>query len=233
MDCASTPSTGAAAAELEVDGADHAGHRLADGRRRGLAAGVGVDDQIDAVERLTRRRRPAATALAEARRDDDDGIEVAVAHRRLGSRLDRARRSARGCVVRATAVRAAAPAPGVPSWSTQPTLYCGASPPEKMDPNRTTKMTGKASVQKSAARSRTKLLRLASGEHPQGAHRSRQSRSARPVRSRKTSSSVGRRTSRFVRLDAERLGGRQQRRRWCRHVARVEDDLAALVGHAA
>jgi hypothetical protein len=34
-------------------------------------------------------------------------------------------------------------------------------PPEKMRPKRTMKMTGKASVQKSAARSRTKLLALA------------------------------------------------------------------------
>ncbi len=48
-----------------------------------------------------------------------------------------------------------------PSRSTQPTLKVLELPPEKMDPNRTTNMTGKAMVQNTAVRSRRKLRMLA------------------------------------------------------------------------
>src|SRR5438093_7036753 len=47
-----------------------------------------------------------------------------------------------------------------PSWSTHASWYC-APPPAKIVPNRITKTIGKARVQNRAARSRTKLLRLA------------------------------------------------------------------------
>ena len=72
--------------------------------------------------------------------------------------------------------------------------------PWKMSPNRTMKISGKASVQKSAARSRGVALDVGEGQRRAGrasVGSRRQSRSARPVRSRKTSSSVARRTPRF------------------------------------
>src|SRR6266550_5228164 len=49
---------------------------------------------------------------------------------------------------------------GVPSRSAKP-IVRSLFPPEKIDPNRITKISGKASVQNSAARSRVKLLMLA------------------------------------------------------------------------
>jgi hypothetical protein len=49
---------------------------------------------------------------------------------------------------------------GVPSWSTHATLK-RVVPPEKMAPNRTTKITGKAIDQNIASRLRVKLLMLA------------------------------------------------------------------------
>ena len=65
--------------------------------------------------------------------------------------------------------------------------------------------------------------------------RLRQSRSARPVRSRKTSSSVARRIGEVLRLEPAGLGQRQQRPDRRPDVARVEQDLAVVLldrGHA-
>ena len=49
----------------------------------------------------------------------------------------------------------------MPSWSTYPTEIFVSPLPPKIQPNRNTNMIGKKMVQKSAARSRTRLLTLA------------------------------------------------------------------------
>ncbi len=134
-------------------------------------------------------------------------------------------------VVRATASRIW-PAAGVPSWSTHATVYSGVPPPEKIVPKSTMKMTGNAIVQKSAARSRTKLLRLAMVR----VHRARIPRAS--VAQRPTGQVeedvFERRASdlQVLRIHAQRLGGVQHGADGAWHVTRVEDRLAALFGHA-
>ncbi len=82
-----------------------------------------------------------------------------------------------------------------PSRSANP-YEVGTGFPVKMSPKTTTKISGNAIVQNSAARSRMKLFKLATVRRKR-AFMPRQSRSVRPVRARNTSSSVARRTPRL------------------------------------
>ena len=80
--------------------------------------------------------------------------------------------------------RAARSTAGEPSSSTQPSRRLNSPPPPwKMNPNMKMKMSGKASVQNRAARSRDVALDVGDGEGPQGGHRVRLLNPAAPGRS--------------------------------------------------
>ena len=146
------------------------GRRSADGRgsRSGWLGSV-YDDQrpgptaCPTAPASMRAPRPAGTTMT-ASRSPSRMLARALCLDRPSVELDQDRRLGE-------AGRAAAPTAGVPSWSTQPTAKWSVPPPEKIVPNRTTKMTGNASVQNSAARSRTKLWMLATVRATRRAHR--------------------------------------------------------------
>src|SRR5690349_20664318 len=117
---------------------------------------------------------------------------------------------------------------GLPSRSAKPIVRV-TLPPEKIEPNRITKISGKASVQKRAARSRLKLLMFATVRSRRAFIRSVPERPAGEVQEdvlerRPPDAQVGR-------LDAQRLAGVKDGADRGRHVAGVDDHLIALVLH--
>ena len=136
----------------EVDDPEHAPDRLVDRRDAGSARRVGVDDDrgrgraepAGGRPRSRRRSRPGTTITAST---------LALAHLREGVVLGRSRHELAVAAPR-TPSRSCADA-GEPSSSTQPSVSPLSPPPWKMNPNMKMKISGKASVQNSAARSRT------------------------------------------------------------------------------
>src|SRR3954471_24308728 len=115
-----------------------------------------------------------------------------------------------------------------PSWSTQARSYW-APLPEKIVPKRITNTTGNASVQKSAARSRTKLFRLARLSAASMRIVNRRSVAKRAAGEIEEHVLEARPPHHEVRRLGPRPAGQlEERADRRRHVARVQDDLVLL-----
>src|SRR5439155_4362827 len=120
------------------------------------------------------------------------------------------------------------PDAGVPSRSANP-IDRSLLPPVKIDPNSNTKISGKASVQKRAARSRVKLLMLATVRRSSG-RIGRSSVPQRPAGEVEEDVLEGGPPHAEIRgLDAEALGRVEDRPDRPGHVPGIEQRVAVLV----
>src|SRR5664280_1746835 len=124
------------------------------------------------------------------------------------------------------------PEAAVPSWSTTPTDIFALPLPPKIQPNKKTNMIGKKMVQKRAARSRTRLLTLATVKLrsvPTGGPLVSQ-RSTRQVEEDVFQRRLA--DPKVARLHAQPVGRGEERPDRAGDVVRVEDRLAVLLGGA-